>query len=324
MTSFIIGVGSTTFGKNDKALTNMLEQALEESLADCALHRSELQGVVSFPTFEKELTLPASYYMRKMRLGKHYMKAGGKNDDPVHFLAKTIDSAGASPVAGTTREQLASTAAFMQIQASRHPKSVQNPHNRPFSLQDILNSREIASVTNQFECARRSDGAACIIVASEAFVRKRGLSKKAVQILGYGYSVAPLFSSEFISADDVDKLDPKVFGLRAALKQAENIRHDLQGFGLFRAVRLFSDMLHKIFGGCWHIRGGKRWGMGRKSTKTCCKWRHCQCEYTRRITSAGCTMERSRDVFFNRSSPTDSGRVWQPSGPRSTECIGVR
>ena len=58
---------------------------------------------------------------------------------------------------------------LMSQQASRHPDALTRT---PYSLSDALSSKPIASVTSLLECARRADGAAVILVASDEFIAK--------------------------------------------------------------------------------------------------------------------------------------------------------
>ena len=68
-----------------------------------------------------------------------------------------------------TREQLGMVSVIMSRQAARHPLAMtKSPH----SLEAVLNAHPVASVTGLLECARRADGAAAVLVASDAFLRQ--------------------------------------------------------------------------------------------------------------------------------------------------------
>ena len=68
-----------------------------------------------------------------------------------------------------TREQLAMVAVLMSRQASRHPMAMTRA---PHSLAAVLGAQRVASATGLLECARRADGAAAVLLASEAFLRQ--------------------------------------------------------------------------------------------------------------------------------------------------------
>mmetsp|Transcript_29241 Transcript_29241/g.38449 ORF Transcript_29241/g.38449 Transcript_29241/m.38449 type:complete len:403 (-) Transcript_29241:790-1998(-) len=100
--------------------------------------------------------------------------------------------------AGTlTREQLAMVAVLMSRQAIRHPYAMTK---RPLTLTDVLTSTKIAPVTNIFECARRSDGGAAILVCSSKFLETSGYDPFHYPvILGGGRAAGPLYPPKEIS-----------------------------------------------------------------------------------------------------------------------------
>jgi acetyl-CoA acetyltransferase len=70
---------------------------------------------------------------------------------------------------GVTREQLAMVPVIESHLAVRHPAAI---CRAPITLDDVLRSRSIAPVTNLLECARRADGAACLLLASDKWYRR--------------------------------------------------------------------------------------------------------------------------------------------------------
>lgn len=64
---------------------------------------------------------------------------------------------------GTTREQLAMVSVLMSRQAAKHPGAM---NRKELTVEEVLNSKGVASVTNVLECARPADGAGAIIVSS--------------------------------------------------------------------------------------------------------------------------------------------------------------
>lgn len=76
---------------------------------------------------------------------------------------------------------------FAKIAYKNHKHSVNNPRSQfqdEYSLQEIMNSRKVFGPFTMLQCCPTSDGAAAVIVASERFVRKHGLERQAVEILG--------------------------------------------------------------------------------------------------------------------------------------------
>lgn len=76
---------------------------------------------------------------------------------------------------------------FAKIAYKNHKHSVNNPRSQfrdEYTLDQILKSRKVYGPLTMLQCCPTSDGAAAVIVASESFVRRYGLEKKAVEILG--------------------------------------------------------------------------------------------------------------------------------------------
>lgn len=82
---------------------------------------------------------------------------------------------------GTKPEHLA------KIAWKNHHHSVNNPYSQfttDYSLEQIINSPMISDPLTKLQCCPTSDGSACAIVCSEDFVRRRGLQRQAVEIVG--------------------------------------------------------------------------------------------------------------------------------------------
>ena len=77
--------------------------------------------------------------------------------------------------------------AAIAVKARRHaganPRAI---YREPISLDEVLNSRAIVSPLTKLQCCPPSSGAAAVIVCSADFVRRRGLSDRAVAIRGMG------------------------------------------------------------------------------------------------------------------------------------------
>ena len=105
-----------------------------------------------------------------------------------------------------TREQLAMVSVLMSRQAARHPLAMTK---RPHTLEAVLHAPPVASVTGLLECARRADGAAAVLVASDEFIRQhrhlfdgggRDVDNAPV-ILGGGEASGPLYPPAHITED---------------------------------------------------------------------------------------------------------------------------
>jgi acetyl-CoA C-acetyltransferase len=82
---------------------------------------------------------------------------------------------------GTTSEQLAEIAVTMRRHASLNPHA---KYREPISVEDVLASRMVSPPIHKLEAPPWSDGAACLLVASVNWARRRGLD--AVALTGWG------------------------------------------------------------------------------------------------------------------------------------------
>jgi sterol carrier protein 2 len=70
--------------------------------------------------------------------------------------------------------------------AKNHKHSVNNPYSQfrdGWSKEQILAAPKITNQLTKFMCSPTSDGAACVIVASEDFVHKHHLENQAIEIV---------------------------------------------------------------------------------------------------------------------------------------------
>merc|ERR1712072_311556 len=82
---------------------------------------------------------------------------------------------------GTTKKHMA------KIAYKNHKNSVNNPYSQfrdEYTLEQIENAPKVYEPLTKLQCCPTSDGAACCIVASEAFVKAHGLEGQAVEITG--------------------------------------------------------------------------------------------------------------------------------------------
>lgn len=81
---------------------------------------------------------------------------------------------------GTTAEQLAA------VGAKNHRHSAHNPNAQfqdVYTVEEILAAKTIHRPLTKLQCSPTSDGAAAAVIASERFVRERGLADRAVEIV---------------------------------------------------------------------------------------------------------------------------------------------
>ncbi|UCD96425.1 MAG: thiolase domain-containing protein [Candidatus Bathyarchaeota archaeon] len=88
---------------------------------------------------------------------------------------------------GTTPEQLAKVAVKNHYYATKNPKAM---FQKEITLDEVLNSRMIASPLKRYDCCSNSDGAACLILAKEEFARK--VTDNPVWVAGLGLASSPM------------------------------------------------------------------------------------------------------------------------------------
>jgi acetyl-CoA C-acetyltransferase len=89
---------------------------------------------------------------------------------------------------GTTREQIA------MVSVNNHKNAINNEYAQfrfPISIDDVLKSSLVADPLRLLDCSPITDGAACVIIASQEAVKKLGV-KNPIWIAGSGQASAPL------------------------------------------------------------------------------------------------------------------------------------
>ncbi len=154
----------------------MAKQFIEGGIADCVL-------ALGFEKMEKG-SLGVKFNDRTNPMDQQFM------------LMNELRGVGAAPVApqffgnagrehmekyGTTPEH------FAKIGHKNHKHSVNNPYSQfqdEYSLEQIKAAPMVWEPLTKLQCCPTSDGAGAAILASEEFVKKHGLQKNAVEILG--------------------------------------------------------------------------------------------------------------------------------------------
>jgi acetyl-CoA C-acetyltransferase len=88
---------------------------------------------------------------------------------------------------GTTEEDLAHVAVKNYHYGARNPKAM---FQKEITLEEALSSRPIASPLKRYDCCANSDGAACLILASDSVARK--ITDMPIWIAGLGAGSSPM------------------------------------------------------------------------------------------------------------------------------------
>jgi sterol carrier protein 2 len=186
----------------------MAKQFVEGGLAECAM-------ALGFEKMEKG-SLGVKYTDRTNPMDKHFklmVELRGFAKAP--GAPQIFGNAGREHMEkyGTTAEQ------FAKIGWKNHKHSVNNPYSQfqdEYSLEDILKAPMVYEPLTKLQCCPTSDGAGAAIVASEAFVKKHGLEKRAVEIAGQ--AMATDFDSSFDERSMI-----KAVGFDMTKKAAEKV-----------------------------------------------------------------------------------------------------
>jgi acetyl-CoA acetyltransferase len=155
---------------------------------------------------------------------------------------------------GVTREQLAMIPVIESHLAVKHPMAM---CKKPLTLEEVLNSPKIGKVTNLLECARRADGAACIILSNASWYKRHlGANGKPQDkcpvIISTGEASGPLFPPP--SMDDVtEEYFSCERAAKVAYKSAQLSSSDIDFFGLYDC---FPICLLKALVACRVVRRG--------------------------------------------------------------------
>jgi acetyl-CoA acetyltransferase len=131
------------------------------------------------------------------------------------------------------RRHLQMCVSLESFHANMHPDSLQsNTRSSLTSLEEVMKSPAITNNISLLECARRADGAACLILASNRFLQRKGLWREGLPVvIGSGESSGPLYpppegisnytyascqeamTNAFLSAGNLNHEDIDFFGL---------------------------------------------------------------------------------------------------------------
>jgi sterol carrier protein 2 len=186
----------------------MAKQFVEGGLAECTM-------ALGFEKMEKG-SLGVKYTDRTNPMDKHFklmVELRGFAKAP--GAPQIFGNAGREHMEkyGTTAEQ------FAKIGWKNHKHSVNNPYSQfqdEYSLEDILKAPMVYEPLTKLQCCPTSDGAGAAILASEDFVKKHGLEKRAIEIAGQ--AMATDFDSSFDERSMI-----KAIGFDMTKKAAEKV-----------------------------------------------------------------------------------------------------
>jgi acetyl-CoA acetyltransferase len=162
--------------------------AIAAGMADCAL-------AIGFEKMGKV----AMYSDRAYPLDKHMAAMASRHEGSDALItAQMFGNAGREHMEryGTRPES------FARIAVKNHRHSVHNPRaqfRKEFSLEEVMASPMMYAPLTLLQCCPTSSGAAAAVLASERFVRERGLGARAVEIVAQ--AMATDFPSTFSAGD---------------------------------------------------------------------------------------------------------------------------
>ncbi|MEV5651633.1 lipid-transfer protein [Nocardia sp. NPDC052254] len=150
-------------------------QAIRGGLADCTL-------ALGFEKMQPG-SLGSTWDDREQPMARHMMALAEISEVLFPPAPWMFGAAGREHMKqfGTTAEH------FAKIGYKNHKHSVHNPYSQfqdAYSLDDILSARMIYDPLTKLQCSPTSDGSGAVILASEDFVDRHGLSARAVEIVG--------------------------------------------------------------------------------------------------------------------------------------------
>lgn len=154
----------------------MARQFVRGGLSECCM-------ALGFEKMEKG-SLGAKWTDRTNPMDKHMMLMMGLHEfKPAPPAAQMFGNAGREHMEKYKSEP----EHFAKIAFKNHRNSVNNPYSQfrdEYTLDQIKNAPKVYAPLTKLQCCPTSDGAACAIVASEAFVKSHGLEGQAVEITG--------------------------------------------------------------------------------------------------------------------------------------------
>ncbi len=193
----------------------LAKQLIEGGLADCTL-------ALGFEKMQKG-SLGSNFQDRTNPMDKHMMAMMKlRQFAPAPPAAQMFGNAGREHMEkyGTKKEH------FAKIGYKNHKHSVNNPYSQfrdEYTFEQIMSAPTVYEPLTKLQCCPTSDGSGAAILASEDFVKKHNLQKKAVEIVGMA------MSTDFSSTFD-DKSCIKIVGSEMTKAAAQSV-YKQSGFG---------------------------------------------------------------------------------------------
>jgi len=141
---------------------------------------------------------------------------------------------------------------FAMIGEKNHRHSVNNPYAQfqdVYTLQEILDSREIYSPLTKLQCSPTSDGSGAAILAGEEYVAEHGLAGQAVEIVGQ--AMVTDYKSTFNgTARNIIGYDMNVHAARKVYDQSGLGADDFQVIELHDCFSANELLLYEALGLC--------------------------------------------------------------------------
>ena len=214
-------------------------------------------------------SLKSQFNDRENPLGKFTdtVKAAGHFKEDLPFAPLYFANAGMEHMQlyGTKEEH------FAKVAYKNHLHSVNNPYSQfrdQYTLDQILQSARVFGPLTKLQCCPTSDGAACVIVASEKFVKEHGLENQAVEILGMvlesdnqetfknkslmnlvGYEMTGRAAKKLYQQTKVDPCQVQVCELHDCFSTNEFITYEGLGFCPKGGAASFVDANQNTYGG---------------------------------------------------------------------------
>jgi acetyl-CoA acyltransferase len=188
-------------------------QAIRFGQYDCAL-------ALGFEKMQPG-SLTIGFEDREQPMMKHLLALAELHEFAMPAAPYMFGAAGREHMAkyGTTAEQ------FAKVGYKNHKHSVNNPYAQfqtEYSLQDILDAKEIYAPLTKLQCSPTSDGSGAAIIASERYVDEHNLGDRAVEIVGQ--SMVTDMRNTF------DGTAAALVGAHMSAKAAQNV-YDQAGIG---------------------------------------------------------------------------------------------
>ncbi|RLI26877.1 MAG: acetyl-CoA acetyltransferase [Candidatus Hecatellales archaeon] len=150
---------------------------------------------------------------------------------------------------GTTEEQLAKVKVKSSKYAFLNPKAI---YQREVTLEDVLNSRVIASPLKMYDCCANADGASCVIVASAEKAKK--ITDTPIWIAGIGSASDAL---SIAKKTNLTGLTCTVEAARQAYAMAKVEPKDIDVAEVHDCFTIAEIMAYENLGFCKPGEGGK-------------------------------------------------------------------